>query len=94
MTAFHSTCATTAEQAREPGFGLTREEGAVRDEWQTGKRLLTHAQPREQKPCTGCAVYNQFDDLRVCPQSTETHIKKCKTTDGITHGNIEKAKSR
>lgn len=94
MTAVHSTCAATAEQAREPGFGFTIKEGDVRDEWQTGKRLLTHVQPREQKPCTGCAVYTQFDDLRICHQSTETHTKKHKKIADFTHGNIQKVKSR
>ena len=94
MTAFRSTCAATGEWAREPGFRFAREEGDVRDEWQMGKRLLTHVHPREQKPCTGCVVCTQFDDLRVCPQSTGTHVKKCKTVASIAYGNIQKVTSR
>jgi len=94
MTVFCSTCAATGEWARKCGFGFARAEGDVRDEWQMGKRLLTHIHPREQKPCTCCGVCTQFDDLRTCPQMTGTHIKKCKTVPSATCGNIQKVKSR
>lgn len=94
MTAFRSTCAAMGERAREPGFGFARAEGDARDEWQRRKRPLTYVHPREQKPCTGCVVCTRFDDLRVCPQGTGTHKKKCKTIASIAHGNIQKGKSR
>lgn len=94
MTAFRSICTAMGEWAREPGFDFAMEERDVRHAWQTGKRLLTHVHPREQKPCTGCVVCTQFHDLEVCPQSTGTHVKKCKIVASITHGDIQKVKSR
>lgn len=75
MTAFRSACAAMGEWAREPGFGFPRAERDVRAERQMGKRLLIHVHPREQKPCTGCGVCAQFDDLRMCPRNTGTYVK-------------------
>lgn len=65
MTALCSICAAMGEQAREAGFGFTREEGDVRSEWQTGKRLLTHCRSEEQKPHPGCIACTHFGDLRT-----------------------------
>lgn len=81
-------------KATEAGCSFAMAEGDVKDEWQIGKKVLIPFCPREQKQCSGCVVCTQFDDLRICAQSTGTDVNKCKTVTSITCGNVQKLKSR
>lgn len=88
--AFCSTCVTEREQARNLALALQ----GHRDEGQKGKKLLIHIQPRKERPCTDCIVCTQCSDVRICPQSTGMYARKCKAAASITHGDVQKVRSK